>query len=95
MNIDRSNLLNLISNLAILVGLLFLGFEMRHNSLTTAAIVHHSEGLMSDRIWRAWDAWNIDLVGQGPGYRTWWDSSRLAYDEEFGLHVDEVFSRAH
>jgi hypothetical protein len=154
MNIDRSTLLNLISNLAILIGLLFLGFEMRHNSLTTAAIVHqetvtyardlevlllsdeneklaeivyrgienpdllseqelgkflmfitfrmavwelafvrHSEGLMSDRIWRAWDAWNIELVKQGPGYRTWWDSSRVGFDEEFGLHVDEVFSR--
>ena len=116
---DKSILLVLISNLSILVGLLFLGLEMRQNSLTTAAnlhqatvsyardheelllsdenekladliyrgiknpdslseqelekflifityrmavwelsFIHHSEGLMSDRVWLAWDAWS-------------------------------------
>ena len=154
MSIDRSNLLGLISNLAILAGLLFLGLELQQNSLSTAAtlhqetvsyardheelllsdeneilaelvfrgvrdpdflsdeelekflmfityrmavwelaFIHHSEGLISDRVWRGWDGWNSELVRQGPGYKTWWDSSRHGFDEEFSMHVDEVLLR--
>lgn len=70
--------------------LMFISYRMAVWEFT---FIYHSEGLITDRVWNSWDAWNIELVKQGPGYRKWWDSAQHGYDQEFSRHVEGVFSR--
>jgi hypothetical protein len=71
----------------------FIAFISYRMAVWEFTYIYHSEGLLTDRVWNSWDAWNIELVKQGPGYRKWWDSARYGYDQEFSRHVEEVFTR--
>jgi hypothetical protein len=58
-----------------------------------STFVHYDEGLLGERDWQLYDAWNSSVIQRGPGYNVWWEESRHGYDQRFQDHVDRAFEQ--
>ena len=68
---------------------LFVAWRM---STWETSFLNYDEGLLDERMWESLDAWYSSLLQRGPGYRTWWETTRHGYDQSFQAHVDRAFS---
>ena len=56
-----------------------------------SAFLHNKNGFVEDEMWRRWDM-SSRPDRDSPGVYEYWTEHRHWYDEEFALHVDNVFT---
>jgi hypothetical protein len=69
----------------------FLLYTAWRMSTWETTFLNYDKGLLEERMWKSLDAWYSALLGRGPGYRKWWESTQHGYDPLFRSHVDRAF----